>query len=200
MELNLPNMSEPWYITRNKLYYTLGMSPHTRVSSLIPINDNLFILLIFVNYSFDIAQAVRAIVPYQYKFDTTILTTVVLGPNLTIIPHDDNKEYTIEDVEKLYTLALKDNPLFFGVLYTNGVIPPTQQDFFGDLVIVIKDYIIQFFNDDSNNLCQNYINIASIVFSEVINLNYNPNIKISFTIYDPKSSILESNLKKYAAQ
>ncbi len=190
------SLSPPWYTTRNKLVYTLSMGPYVRVSSLIPVNSNIYIILIFVNSSFDVAQAVRAIIPSNYYFDNMDLITIVLGPNSTVVPVDTVKQYTPENIENLYSLALKDNPLFYGVIFAEDLDLPPEQQTLGDLIIVIRDYIIQFHNENFNNISQNYIDIASNVFTDVFNLEYNPNIKISFNTYDSKSTLIENTIRK----
>lgn len=179
-------LSPPWYTLRNEINATIGKTPCVKVSELVadPTGSN-YVLSITVISCIQQAEAIRIILPLVYTFGGVTVTTevyfmnqLVTMPNLAIT--------TPLQVLEIITSALWCNPLFKGVVLTDGLIPPIEQGTVGSVVVLIKPVVIQFFDDDISNLCNNYINVASNVFGEVMNLSYGTTpIIVSVTTYDP---------------
>jgi hypothetical protein len=175
-------LSPPWYTFANEIKYTYGLSPYITVNDLEGEGDK-YTLTIKVDNS-DIATALRNVLPPIRKIGNITIDIVVLNSRDRVVPVT-NKTYTPQTLAQTFCTALYKNPLFIGTVLTAKKIPPPMQSTIGDVVIVIKKSVVQFFNDDISDLCSNYNEVAAKVFSLVTKLNYRPNLRISFSTYDP---------------
>lgn len=174
-------LSPPWYTYANKIKYSYGCNPCIFVNDLIE-KDGDYILTINT-LSWDVAEALRQIIPVSESFGNITVEIVVFYPDGSIVPVS-NQVYTPELLAKTFCAALSQNRLFIGAVLTEGKVPPLIINSVGNVVLVIKKRIIQFFNDDISDLCSNFNGIAADVFNEVSILEYSPNLKVSFSTSD----------------
>lgn len=184
-------LSPPWYTFANEIKYTYGLSPYITVNDLEG-EGNKYTLTIKVTYNNDIATALRNILPLTNKIGNINIDIIVLNSRNKVVPVT-NKAYTPQTLAQTFCTALYKNPLFIGTVLTAKKLPPPMQSTIGDVVIVIRKSVVQFFNDDISDLCSNYNEVAAKVFSLVTNLNYRPNLRISFSTHDP-GCLLQKNI------
>lgn len=196
---NQVTLSPPWYTLRNQLFYTLGQTPGVTVGELTGTGP--YILRIDVNTCLYQAESIRLIVPAEYTFGnikviTQVYFTDPCTGSTTLVTMPNQAITTIDQVMAILKAAFWCNPLVMGFINVDGKVPPMSQDSVGSVVAVIKPCVIQFFNDDISNLCNNYMEVASKVFQQIFNLRYGTTpIIISFTTYDAKcmqGAIIES--------
>ncbi|MEG6584887.1 hypothetical protein [Dendrosporobacter sp. 1207_IL3150] len=176
-------LSPPWYTFANEIKYTYGLSPYITVYDL-EVEGDKYTLPIKVTNNNDIATALRNVLPLTHKIGNITIDIVVLNSRGQVVPVT-NKSYTPQTLAQTFCTALYKNPLFIGTVLTAKKIPPLMESTIGDVVIVIRRSVVQFFNDDISDLCSNYNEVASKVFGLVTNLNYRPRLRISFSSYDP---------------
>lgn len=179
-------LSPPWYTLRNQLLYTIGKTPGVIVGELEEGTDTNYLIRIVVTNCMKQAKAVRFVVLPVYKIgDVTVVTQVYQEGTLVPMPTCDITE--VEQVIEILTYAFWCNPLYKGTLNVEGKLNPMQQGLLGSAVGIVRPYVIQFYNDDIGNVCNNYVEVASKVFQEVLNLTYGSiPIRISFNTYDKK--------------
>lgn len=178
-------LSPPWFTIRNQLFYTIGQSPFVKVSELIEDGEGLYKLNIYVKSEY-IARCIRAIVPVIYELGNVTLTTVVIVECSEEIIEPINREYeNVEEVASLFCCALRDNPLFAGVVINQN----TASE--GNIIVVIRKSVIQFFNDDISDYCNNYNEVAADVFAQVLVREFALNVNVSFTTCSPNCIPLE---------
>ncbi|MGL4735836.1 MAG: hypothetical protein ACRCW2_00140 [Cellulosilyticaceae bacterium] len=196
---NQITLSPPWYTLRNQLFYTLGQTPGVTVGDLTGTGP--YTLQIDVKTCLYQAQTIRLIVPTEYTFGTVKVITQVYFTDpctgSTVLVSAPNQAITtIDQVMAILKAAFWCNPLVIGFINVDGKVPPISQGQVGSIVGVIKPCVIQFFNDDISNLCNNYMEVASKVFQQIFNLSYGTTpIIISFTTYDEKcmaGAVIES--------
>lgn len=176
-------LSPPWYTFANEIKYTYGLSPYITVYDLEGEGDK-YTLTIKVTYNNDIAIALRNVLPLTHRIGNITIDIIVLNCRNKVVPFA-NRTYTPQTLAQTFCTALYKNPLFIGTVLTARKLPPPMQSTIGDVVIVIRKYVVQFFNDDISDLCSNYNEVAAKVFSLVTNLDYRPHLTISFSTYDP---------------
>lgn len=175
-------LSPIWYTLRNQLAYTIGKTPNVEVLELIEGEEGMYHLPIRVTSCLTQAEAVRLVVKEEYIFGNIKVITEV-SFNDTLITMPDLAITTPEKVIEILKNAFWCNPLYKGAINVTGQLPPVEQDTVGSVVGVICPVVIQFFNDDISNLCNDYVEVASVVFQEVMNLTYGE-FKISFSTYN----------------
>lgn len=183
---NEVGLTAPWYTLRNQLAATLGKTPGVVVGNLQEdtLSPGNYILRIDVTSCIRQGEAVRLVIPPTYTFGEVKVTTQVYAEN-ALVTMPNVAITTIQQVIDILTVALWCNPLVKGIINVDGKLPPVQQGIVGSAVVVIRPCVIQFFNDDISNLCNNYIEVASKVFEQVFNLKYGlAPIIVSFTTYD----------------
>ncbi|MGL4774682.1 MAG: hypothetical protein ACRC2K_14055 [Clostridium sp.] len=180
----MPTLSPPWFGFANEIKYTYGLSPFIKVNDLVETSPGKFDLVIEVSCYTDIAKALRQILPVSRDFGGSIVTIIIKDCAGNIVPVS-NEAYTPETLAKMFCLALYNNPLFVGAVLTAGKIDPMSQGLVGDVVLVIKPSVVQFFNDDIGDLCNNFNEVASKVFTQISNLEYPVGLKVSFSTFDP---------------
>lgn len=168
-------LSPPWYSYANKIKYTYGASPLVQCNDLFQIaNEYALVINTFDN---EVAYALRQILPEVYSMGN-------ININIIIFNKDGNKpdiavvDYTVDELRKLFSEALKENPLFNEIY-----VPYTEEvsSMVGNIVIIIDKAVVQFYNDDISDLCRNYNEVASKVFKEISNLNFGENLLVGFT-------------------
>lgn len=183
-------LSPPWFTFANEIKYTYGMSPYVHVEDLVQVGNNYELPITVCNNK--IATALRQILPLNRDFGGVIVNVIIYTSSKMIVPIE-NIEYTPETLADTICTALYRNSLFVGTILTEGKFNPEQIDILGQVVVIIKKYIIQFYNDDISDICNNYNQIAAIVFSDISNLSYAVDLDISFSTEDSnciKSSYL----------
>lgn len=174
-------LSPPWYTLANEIKYTYGLSRYVTVNDLV---ENGIGYELDIDVSNDVvANALRQILPVDVNFGGTNVDIVIKNSSGEIV-NVANQAYTPESLGDLFCYALYANPLFVGSVLTSGKLNPIQQGSVGDVVVIIKPCVVQFYNDDISDLCSNYNEVASKVFAGVTILEYVPDLKVSFTTYD----------------
>ena len=169
-------MSPPWFTFANEIKYTYGLSKYINVNDLVQNGGN-YDLNIYVCVDW-IATALRAILPQNQDFGGILVNIIIFDSQGVIVPIS-NTVYTPQTLAETFCNALYSNPLFVGT-----VLPLAVPPIVGNVVIIIKPYVIQFYNDDISDLCSNFNGVASQVFTQVTNLEYPTNLTISFSTYD----------------
>lgn len=119
---------------------------------------------IYVN-NVDKAFALDKIISAWKEYGNVNLRIMVIPPNGETIKNENN----LYDTQQLYEIAFKGNPVFsfaktFQGLFNNKII-----------YVVFKNKVVQFFNDDLNDIYGNmttlYENIAREIFNSESNVN-----------------------------
>ena len=193
-------LSPPWYILRNKLYYTIGASELVSVSELQEVEDG-FEVIISVKCSDcnmcnlqcgckpksnkinKVAQCLRNVIPEVYELgNVKVFTRIYDSCNNNFIPYQEKIYKNAEEVATEFCCALSGNPYFKGVILANQGMPPTL----GSLVVIIDKEVIQFYDDDIGDICQNYNEVAAVTFSNVLKREFLNNFIATVSTYDPK--------------
>ncbi|MGL6105192.1 hypothetical protein [Romboutsia sp.] len=196
-------LSPPWYILRDELYYTVGASDYVNVSELQEVKDGFEVILsvkcnkykncsickseccnehdtIKINKS---AQCLRNIIPYMYEFgNIKIFTRIYDSCNNKFIPYEEQVYKNVEEVANEFCCALSDNPYFKGVILVPEGFPSTL----GSLVVIIDKQVIQFYDDNISDICQNYNQVAAVTFSNVLKTKFLNNFIATMSTYDHK--------------
>ena len=158
MENNFVKLTPPWNTLRNEFLYTFGNSPLITVKPLNILSSNpsnkTYNIEIVVKDD-DIAFALRQIVKPIFNFGTINIRTLIKNSN-DVVEIVVNKFYEINEICDLFCTSLKSNSLFKGIIVKGNM-----------LFSVFDKSIIQFFNDDTSDLCQNYNEITSKVFKKL---------------------------------
>ncbi|MPQ44890.1 hypothetical protein [Clostridium tarantellae] len=184
--MNNLKLSPPWQTLRNKIFNTIGQSPCIYISELIPYNAN-YMIKITVKFN-DIAKALRTILPKYYIFGNIKVFILIFNCTNKIVEFNATSEYSLKDVSNLFSISLKNNPLFKGTIISET--PPLfTKQYSGEVIVIIDKTIIQFYNDDLSDFCQNFNEVASKVFSSILIKNFPSTkkttlIKVNFTTYD----------------
>lgn len=179
-------LSPPWFTFANQIKYTYGLSPFVHVSNLVECEGNYILNIKVIKNA--IAPALRAVLPVSKNFNNVQVFINVYDYYGNLV-EPSNHIFTAETLAKTFCLALYKNPLFVGTVLTAGKFPPNFPNTIGDVVIVIKNHVVLFYNDDISDLCSNYSEVAAKVFYDVSNTAFMPNLTISFTTYDPKCQL-----------
>ena len=180
------NLSAPCYSFTKKIKYTYGLSKYIHVNDLIN-EDSVYTLTINVCNNL-IATSLRSILPTTKIFGSLTMNIIIFNEFGHVVPVSEI-EYTPQTLALNFCHALNSNPLFIGTVTSFPDFPPIIVDSIGTLVVVIKPVVVQFFDDNIIDLCGNFNEVASKVFSDISNLSYYPNIKISFSTYDKNSPL-----------
>lgn len=176
----------PWYTLANKIKYTYGLSDLVQVNDLIGIcNQYVLVINVFNNL---VAQSLRQILPETVVMGNIIVNIVIFN-NDGMIMITNKEEYTPETLGALFNIALTGNPLFKNVVITKGLITDNISPLVGDVVVVIDKEVVQFYNDDISDLCSNFNEVASKVFAEITNPEYECDLKVGFSTYDPNCKL-----------
>ena len=172
--MNKISLSPPWETLQKQFKYTFGLSPCVDVEDLKSIEGG---YLLNVNIKNDcIAFALRQIINPVFYFGNINVVVSIKDSRNNIVRISD-RPYSISGIKNLFCNAFRYNPLFFGIHIDSNV-----------AFIIFKQRIIQFFNDDISNLCQNYNEIASRIFEDIcinrLKINSNPmNISVHYNTY-----------------
>lgn len=176
-------LSPPWYTFANEVKYTYGASPYITVSDLVQVGEA-YELKINVCNDY-IAAALREVLPLTKDFGGVIVNIIVYN-KLGQVVTPQNIVFTPETLAKTLCTALYGNPLFVGTILTEGKVNPEQIESLGQVVVIIKKAVIQFYNDNISDVCSNYNEVAAVTFMDVSNLQYSGDLMISFSTYDSK--------------
>ncbi|MGG7177558.1 hypothetical protein ACQPU1_08205 [Clostridium paraputrificum] len=175
------NLSPPWFTLANEIKYTYGLSRYIEVNDLFQTGESYTLTINVCND--EVANALRQVLPQTKDFGGVTVNIVIFNSSGNVVPLIDI-EYTPEILAQTFCLALFSNPLFVGTVLTAGKVPPNAEERIGNVVIIIKAAVVQFYNDDISDLCKNFNEVAAKVFADVTNLTYLPNLKISFSTFD----------------
>lgn len=179
-------LSPPWFTFANEIKFTYGLSNYIEVNDLIANGANYDLIINVCNDS--IAKSLRAILPLSKDFGGVLVNVIVLNSRGIVVPVE-NIAYTSKTLAETFCNALYSNPLFVGTVIP--VLPPIVQATVGDVVIIIKPCVIQFYDDNISDLCSNFNEVASKVFTDVTTLEYAVNLKVSFSTYDKDCPLQE---------
>lgn len=185
-------LSPPWYIYANKVKYTYGQSDLIQVNDLIECGSSY--LLIINAFDSDVALALRQILPTTITMGNIKLNIVIfdsLGKAVNVI---DTSSFSPQNIAQLFDSALQSNPLFIGTVVTDEILSSANSSLVGDVVIVIDKSIVQFFNDDISDLCQNYNEVASKVFKEISQSSFGNDLRANFSTYDDQCQYVQDLL------
>lgn len=179
------NLSPPWYILKNQIAYTIGLSPGVMVRELVDLGYAYELPILVKN--FNRAKAIRSILPSHYAFGNVLVIVNIYIQTAygdLILPYSPITLESIDELMDLWCSALNGNPLYVGLFPTEKYVPPTAIDILGQVVIVVAKSVVQFYNDDISDLCENYNEVAATVFNEICTKSFLPNYKVSFTTFD----------------
>lgn len=176
-------LSPPWFTFANEVKYTYGKSPYIRVKDLVQVGNN-YELKIYVCDD-TVADALRQVLPLSKDFGGVIVNIIVYNSSKVPVPVK-NIVYTPKTLARTLCKALYENPLFVGTILTEGKLTPEQIGILGQVVVIIKKRIVQFYDDNISDICSNYNQIAATTFTNVSNLSYPVNLNITFSTYDSK--------------
>ena len=173
-----------WETFYNKVKYTYGESPFVNVEEFVILSDINYRIDIYVSNNL-IAKALRQVIPTSKVFNEDIVVDIVVYDCKGNVVPISNEVYTTETLAQLFCRALYRNPLFIGTVITPEQVINTA----ADVNVVIRQAVVQFYNDDISELCGNYNGVAGNVFMEVTNYDYAGDLTAAFTTYDPKCAI-----------
>lgn len=172
-------LSDPWVILQNQVKCTIGKSPYVTVCDLVQITNGNFMLPIKAANDC-IAKALSTVLPKEYNFGVVKVCPSISGPTVAKIIPCCNKCHTEKEIANAFCLALYGNPLFKGVILEPDNISCNK------IIIIIAKDIIQFPADNIDDYCNNYLEVASDVFSMVLQNSFNllNTINATFTTED----------------
>lgn len=176
-------LSPPWFTFANEVKYTYGMSPYVKVKDLVQVGNG-YELRIYVCDD-TVAHALRQVLPLIKDFGGVIVNIIVYN-SLNIPVPVKITPYTPQTLARTLCNALHENPLFVGTILTEGKLTPQQIGILGDVVVIIKKRVVQFYDDNISDICSNYNQVAATTFADVSNLSYPVNLNITFSTYDSK--------------
>ena len=128
------------------------------------------------------AFALRQVLPVSVEFGNVTLNIMVFNSKGFQVSVAEIS-YTPQTLAELFCTALKYNSLFEGAVLTEGKVPYVHS--VGDVVLVIEKEVVQFFDDDLSELCNNFNGVAANVFKEVTVREYSPDLTVGFSTADP---------------
>ncbi|MGL4875765.1 MAG: hypothetical protein ACRC30_14060 [Clostridium sp.] len=183
MEIKL---SPPWYTYANQIKYTYGCSPHICVGTPKEINGK---YEIDINVDDDsIAKNLRQILPTEKVFGGVVVTIKIFNAEKQEVFQTKNAYKNVEELADVLCNALQCNPFFGGIVLLKDKVIPTD----ADVVVIIDNCVVQFYNDDISNICRNYTEVAAKVFEEITILKYPIAFTLSFVTYDSECTTLKT--------
>jgi hypothetical protein len=153
-------LSPPWVTYQNELKYSIGQDPSVIVGPLIPAFGNYIIPVTVIGDEKAIALA--TLLKNPVEFWNVCVNVVVINGNQEIVNPLPCPLCPLV-VADLVQSALCGNPYFIEVV--------VKQQMPGDsnaVYPVFNPEVIQFFNDDISNLCNNFTAVAASVFADVM--------------------------------
>lgn len=159
-ESNLPQLSPPEFTYFNELKYSVGNDPGVSVNTLIELPlDTGFLILVHVKNRKK-AQALATILNLLKQIGPIHIFVVVIYGGHVIEPIEE--PLTPKEIQQLYITALETNR-YFKFAEIAQFSPDTDS-----VYPVFSKSVIQFFNDDISDLCQNFNEVAAHVFRDVL--------------------------------
>ncbi|MGL4848268.1 MAG: hypothetical protein ACRC28_04995 [Clostridium sp.] len=178
-------LSPPWYTYANQIKYTYGCSPHVCVGMLKEV-DGKYVLEINVDDDL-IAKNLRQILPTEKVFGGVVVTIKIYNTKKQEVFQTKNAYKNAEELADVVCSALKCNPFFGGLVLLKDKTISTDADVIG----IIDNCVVQFYNDDISNICRNYTEVAAKVFEEITILQYPIGFTLGFVTYDSECEILK---------
>lgn len=181
--------NQPWNTFFKELKSTYGASPYVKVQSPVQVRDD-YLIRIDVSHK-EVAFALRQVVvdTIEYTSPKATLFIKVFGPNGDEIPISTTS-YTPQTLAKVFCTALKFNSFFMGAILTDGKLSPGAD--VGNVALVMKKEIIQFFDKNQSDLCSDFNEVAAKVFATVSRLEYPQDLCVSFSTYNEKCKLQKS--------
>ncbi|WP_114746809.1 hypothetical protein [Falsibacillus pallidus] len=153
-------LSAPWVTYQNELKYSIGQDPSVIVGPLIPTAGNYIIPVTVIGDAKAIALA--TLLKNPVEFGNVSINVVVINSEQEIVEPVPCPLGAFA-IAGLVQQALSDNPYYEDVVVK-------RQNMGGNNAVypVFKPEVIQFYNDDISNLCNNFTAVASKVFEDVM--------------------------------
>ena len=153
-------LSPPWCTHVSMLEAIFGEDKDITIKY----DNDLYAVKIYVNDA-DKAFALDKIINSWKEYGNIVLRVIVVSPNYEKI----KKETESCDTQSLYEIAFKGNPVFSFAKTVQGLLSNKIT------YVVFKNKVVQFFNDDLNDVYGNmttlYENIAREIFDSTVNVN-----------------------------
>ncbi|WP_370872872.1 hypothetical protein [Croceifilum oryzae] len=159
-ETNNVELSPPWVTYFNEIKYSVGADPGVTVGPLIPVGD-VYLIIVTVSGN-EKAKAIATLLNPTITFGNVEAFVVVIntdGEQVFPLPCPLNAFL----VASIVQTALTGNEFFQKV-----VVQPQLPNQPNAVYPVFKPEVIQFFNDDISNLCNNFTGVAANVFQDVL--------------------------------
>ncbi|RLQ92285.1 hypothetical protein [Falsibacillus albus] len=153
-------LSPPWVTYYNELLNTIGKDPDATVGPLIPSDGNYIVPVMVMGDGK--AEALATLLKPTVEFGGVTLTVVVINEEQQIVSPLPCP-LGVFAVADLADTALSGNPY-----YDQTVVKRLSPGGPNAVYPVFAPEVIQFFNDDISNLCNNFTGVASKVFAEVM--------------------------------
>ncbi|WP_433751087.1 hypothetical protein [Falsibacillus pallidus] len=153
-------LSPPWVTYQNELKYSVGQDPNVIVGPLIPAGGNYIIPVTVLGDEKAIALA--TLLKSHVEFGNVSINIVVINGDQEIVEPVPCPLGAFA-IAGLVEQALSGNPYYEDVVVK-------RQNMGGNNAVypVFKPEVIQFYNDDISNLCNNFTAVASKVFEDVM--------------------------------
>ena len=149
MTKNRMKLSPPWCTVVNKIIAMFGKDPEIHIKY----DDNMTDVRLFVDNP-EKADAIGRLLPEEIQFGNVVLT-------ISIIPADGIKDIGNVTGQELFECAFKDNPVFSFAYTVQGI-------FLNNVTyVVFKNEIVQFFNDNLNDIYGNLTTLHQEIASEL---------------------------------
>ncbi|XXM73069.1 hypothetical protein ACQ0QQ_03985 [Lysinibacillus sphaericus] len=153
-------LSPPWVTYQNELKYSIGQDPNVIIGPLIPAGGTFVIPVTVIGDEKAIALATLLKNPVEFG-NVSVNIVVINGGQEIVSPIPC--PLSAFGVAELVQNALSGNPYFVEV-----VVKPQTPGGSNAVYPVFTPEVIQFFNDDISNLCNNFTAVAANVFADVM--------------------------------
>ena len=147
-------ISPPWFTFVSELKAMFGEDPDIRIE-----HTNEFEIKMYVNDA-DKAAALYLLMPYSRDYGNVEVIIEIIPPN------GEQSSIDNEDYSELFKAAFKNNPVLSYVQKVEGLFG------FKATYIVFKNKVVQYFNDNLNDINGNtstlYEDVARDIFSETV--------------------------------
>jgi len=177
---NNMRLSPPWWTLYRKILETIGKDPFVYVKEMYQEGENYYIDILVMGCSK--ARALAAILKPIYNMgnlNVYVRVFCIFGEKIDgeLCVDADPVNVVIKTVKT----ALKSNKYYKGVIDTRSKLPPPVAKIIGQVVLVIKKEVVQFWNDDLSDFYGNFNAVAAFVFNDVLITNYPGDVKLSTT-------------------
>jgi hypothetical protein len=184
-------LSPPWWTCYNKIVQTIGSDNQVSIKPMYTEGNNCFIDIMVMNYQK--ASALAAIIKPTHVFGNITVHVCVFNCCCERVKGSliESSDPVIAVIETLKA-ALETNYYFVKLVNTDEILPPIVKDIIGQVVLVLKRRVIQFFNDDISDFYNNYNEVAATVFNEVLVTEYPNDVKVSLTTVNKRQPKAET--------